>query len=122
LGPPGSLLLFYKGKSTNPPSQAMTSIGVFEEYSIARSTRDLMQMTGGRSVYSEKELSEWSASEGKPVKVINYLLSGYIEPPILLSDLMREGIFSVHPPQSIFEIDSTRLGNLLARVDLGFTT
>lgn len=121
LGPPGSLLFFYKGLSASPPSQAMTAIGVFEGYSVARSTRDLMQMTGGRSVYSESQLVEWNAG-AKPVKVINYLLGGYIEPPIALSTLLDQGIFSGHPPQSIFEIRTRSLERLLERVELGFAT
>jgi len=40
LGPPGSLLVFYKGKSKNPPSQALTAVGIFEESSTATSTRN----------------------------------------------------------------------------------
>jgi hypothetical protein len=47
LGPAGSLLVFYKGKSKDVPSQAMTAIGVFEDCSIAKSTKDLMLLTGG---------------------------------------------------------------------------
>jgi predicted nucleic acid-binding protein len=74
LGPAGSLLFFYKGKSKNPPSQALTAVGIFEECSIAKSTKDLMHMTGGRSVYREAELNDWGASPRRPVKVINYFL------------------------------------------------
>jgi hypothetical protein len=85
LGPPGSLLLFYKGKSKDPPSQALTAVGIFEDKSIAESTKDLMHLTGGRSVYSEIELSEWDASPTNPVKVINYLLAAYIEPAVPLA-------------------------------------
>jgi predicted nucleic acid-binding protein len=59
LGPPGSLLFFYKGKSINQPSQSMTAVGVFEEFSIARSTRELLRLTGGRSVYSEAQLDDF---------------------------------------------------------------
>ena len=50
LGPAGSLLFFYKSTSKNPPSQAITSLGVLESVTLARSTKDLMQLTGGRSV------------------------------------------------------------------------
>ena len=46
LGPAGSLLFFYKGKSISPPSQALTAIGVFEDVSAAASTKELMQLTG----------------------------------------------------------------------------
>ena len=120
LGPPGSLLFFYKGKSKSPPSQAITAVGIFEELSIARSTKDLMHMTGGRSVYSEGELKEWNASDKNPVKVINYLLAGYIEPAISLDELQDCGVFVGHPPQSIFKISSVNLSKLLPRLNLGF--
>lgn len=85
LGQAGSLLLFYKGKSESSPSQAFTTVGVFEDCSIATSTKDLMHLTGGRSVYSEAQLSEWGASITRPVKVINYLLAAYIDSPISLA-------------------------------------
>jgi len=121
LGPPGSLLFFYKGKSDGPPSQAITAVGVFEDCLSAGSTKELMHMTGGRSVYSETELNQWQATPARPVKVINYLLVAYIEPPIDLSELKRLGIFTNHPPQSIFEINATKLATLLPRLSLGFT-
>ncbi|CAN0565661.1 unnamed protein product, partial [Laminaria digitata] len=49
LGPPGSILFFYKGVSKDPPSQAITALGILESMTLARSTKELMQMTGGRS-------------------------------------------------------------------------
>lgn len=122
LGPAGSLLLFYKGKSKLPPSQAITAVGIFEEAALADSTKELMRLTGGRSVYSEAELSDWDASPERPVKVINYLLAGYIDPPISLEELQRGGVFVGHPPQSIFEIERKELEQLLARLNLGFIT
>ncbi|MFX7377786.1 hypothetical protein ABTI80_19210, partial [Acinetobacter baumannii] len=56
LGEPGSLLFFYKGKSKHDPSQAFTTIGILEEVATASSTKELMKLAGGRSVYSEKQL------------------------------------------------------------------
>ena len=113
-------LFFYKGKSTNPPSQALTAVGIFEELATAHSTTDLLRLTGGRSVYSEMELAAWNASEMRPVKVINYLLAGYIMPAVSVVELLREGVFVGHPPQSIFEIRSDKLEILLPRLKLGF--
>lgn len=120
LGSAGSLLFFYKGKSVSPPSQALTAVGIFEEVSAAASTKELMQLTGGRSVYSEAELSDWEATAGHKVKVINYLLAGYIDPPVGLDELRGLGIIKVHPPQSIFELSRTHLDALLPRLNLGF--
>ena len=122
LGPPGSLLFFYKGVSGNPPSQAVTAIGVLEDVSIAESTRALRRMTGGRSVYSEEELSGWGASKTRPVKVINYLVVGYVEPEIHLDELLNMGVFNRRPPQSIASIGRKARDILLARLNLGFKT
>jgi ribosomal protein S18 acetylase RimI-like enzyme len=122
LGPAGSLLFFYKGKSNSPPSQALTAVGIFEDVSIASSTKDLMLLTGGRSVYSEAQLSEWQATSNRPVKVINFLLAAYIEPAIEIGELNDIGLISGHPPQSISEIHSETLEALLQRMNLGFAT
>jgi GNAT superfamily N-acetyltransferase len=122
LGPPGSLLVFYKGKSQSPPSQALTAVGIFEENSLASSTKDLMRLTGGRSVYSETDLTAWEATPDRPVKVINYLLVAYVEPAITLDELRRLGVIPGHPPQSIFELSRLHLDALLPRMNLGFAT
>lgn len=120
LGPPGSLLFFYKGKSVSAPSQAISAVGILEDVRLARSTRELLQMTGGRSVYSERDLEAWQASPRNPVKVINYLLAAYIDPAVELRQLQELKIIGAHPPQSIFRIERTYLHELLAQIDLGF--
>ena len=122
LGPPGSLLFFYKGQSKYEPSQAVTAIGILEEVTLARSTGELYRLTGGRSVYGDRQLRAWEATTKKPVKVINYLLAAYIDPPIGLDKLREWRVFSGHPPQSITEVRSDSLKVLLARLELGFDT
>lgn len=122
LGPPGSILVFYKGRSQSPPSQALTAVGIFEEHSMACSTKELLLLTGGRSVYSEAELSEWKATADRPVKVINYLLAAYIEPAITLDELRGLGVIPGHPPQSIFELSGEHFDALLPRMRLEFAT
>jgi GNAT superfamily N-acetyltransferase len=120
LGAPGSLLFFYKGKSRSQPSQALTAVGILEDVHLAQSTRELLQMTGGRSVYSERDLNNWKASAEAPVKVINYLLAAYIDPLIGLKNLQEIKIIGAHPPQSIFKISRSCLDDLLSQIDLGF--
>ena len=120
LGPPGSILFFYKGKSDDPPSQAMTAVGVLEKLTVAESDNDLLRLTVGRSVYNKKELLEWKPSSARPVKVIDYLLSGYINPALSINHLRNLGVFSGQPPQSIFEIKADRLFSLLSNINLGF--
>ncbi len=117
----GSLLFFYKSASQNPPSQAITALGILEEMTLATSTKELMLKTGGRSVYSEAELAAWNASAQRPVKVINFLLVRYIEPAISLDELRDIGIVSgKNPQQSIYRIDHELIQRLLVRSNLGF--
>lgn len=120
LGDAGSVLFFYKGKSNEEPSQSLTAVGILEDVARAKSTKELMLLTGGRSVYSEKELEEYEATEDSPVKVINYLLVDYIDPPISLNELHITGIFAGHPPQSIIELKGKKLREALDRCNFGF--
>ena len=92
LGSPGSILFIYKGKSVDAPSQAKTAVGVMETLSFAHSTKDLMRLTGGRSVYSEKDLQDYDATMDNPVNVINYLPDGYVNPPTSLNLLQNKKI------------------------------
>lgn len=121
LDTPGAILLFYKGKSKNSPSQAMTTIGIFEDMRYANSLEELRQMAGGRSVYSEQQLAGWRATARRPVKLINFLLAGHIGPPIGLAELQADRVFGGHPAQSIFRIPSSRARPLLSRLNLGFS-
>lgn len=119
----GSVLFFYKGASEEAPSQAVTAIGLLEEVTLATSTKELMQKTGGRSVYSENALAEWGATSERPVKVINYLLIGYIDPPIGLNELRKMGVVpGANPQQSIYELKGDLLMKMLNRANLDFET
>lgn len=113
----GAVLFFYKGKSKNPPSQAMTTVGIFEGMSLAHSTEELRRLAGGRSVYSDAQLRAFDATNENPVKVINFLIANHIFPPINLSTLQRSAIFRNHPPQSIFGLSRSQLVDLLVRIE-----
>jgi hypothetical protein len=116
---PGALLFFYKSASKNPPSKAITTIGVFESMAWARSTEELRQLAGGRSVYTETQLQSFAATETKPVKVINFLLAAHIA-PIELATLKRLQVVK-GPPQSIFGFERDELLALLGAItNLGF--
>ena len=129
LGRTGSLLFFYKGLSHNSPSQAITAIGIFEDFKLATSTQELMQLSSGRSVYNKKQLDDWDATPESPVKVINFLLVGYIdpdpdstvEPTLGINFLCENGIFQGHPPQAIFGISRQQLATMIPQIQLGFT-
>lgn len=117
----GAVLLFYKGTSRNPPSQAVTTIGIFESMALARSTEELRRLASGRSVYSDAQIRAFEASDDRPVKVINFLLVHHIAPAIELATLQQLGVIKTHPPQSIFSLDRTKLVALLGQVhNLGF--
>lgn len=119
LGDPGSLLFFYKGKSKEDPSQAITALGILEDVSSATSTRELMKLTGGRSVFSERELDDYKSTDDSPLKVINFLLVGYIDQPIGLSELKSLCVLS-GPPQSITELKNDSARKLIDRYNFGF--
>lgn len=116
---PGSILLFYKGKSLSPPSQSITAVGIFESMEWAHSTTELMRLSGGRSVYSERQLIDWKAEE-RAVKVINFLLMGYTQSDITISMLKEMRIFKKNPPQSIFQISEDAAHAVISKLNMGF--
>lgn len=117
---PGALLFFYKGKSDAQPSQAITTVGVFEEMKLAHSTEELRQLAGGRSVYSDLQLRNLAATENNPVKVINFLLAAHLEPPMPLAALTSSNVFKARPPQSIKNLVPAQHLAILRQGVLGF--
>ena len=120
LGSSGSILFFYKSQSEKLPSQALTTIGILEDVTKAENTKELMRLCGGRSVYSKEKLQDWKASPKKPVKVINFLLVGYIKPAIEIEFLQEHNIFKKYPPQSICEMPRQGLEKIIPEIKLGF--
>jgi len=116
----GAVLFFYKGVSKLAPSQAFTTIGILEDVSSATSTQELMNLAGGRSVYSKDQLAAFKARSDSPVRVINFLLAGYFSPPILLADLQHMTVMKSHPAQSAYRIESEKLKTVLKKANLGF--
>ena len=94
---------FLQEHVVHPSSQALTSIGIFEDMKLARSNQDLRRFTGGRSVYSEQQLLKWDAASEHQVKFIDFLPVGYITPPIMFDELVAEGVFNGYP-QSIVKM------------------
>lgn len=117
---PGALLFFYKGKSKVQPSQAITTVGVFEEMKLAHSTEELRQLAGGRSVYSDTQLRNLAATATDPVKVINFLLAAHLEPPMSLAALTSNSVFAARPPQSIKNLQPGQQTSVLGQGSLGF--
>lgn len=117
---PGALLFFYKGKSSSPPSQAITTVGIFEEMKLAHSTDELRRLASRRSVYSDAQLKAMGASHLRPVKVINFLLARHLERPMELAALKEAQVFANHPPQSIKHIATAQMRSVLSQTALGF--
>lgn len=117
---PGALLFFYKGKSVNAPSQAITTVGIFEEMALASSNEELRRMAGGRSVYSDAQLTRIAPTQARPVKVINFLLAGHFDPVMSLRTSNEENVFAGHPPQSIKHLDPAQQSALLRHANLAF--
>jgi GNAT superfamily N-acetyltransferase len=118
---PGSVVLFYRSNSPGyVVSQSITSVGVVEAMHQAVSLDDLVRLTAKRSVYSECELATFGATGQRPVKVIDFLLVGHIEPAIKLDDLKRMGVFRGAPPQSISKLTDARFEPVRNRMSFGF--
>jgi ribosomal protein S18 acetylase RimI-like enzyme len=118
---PGSVLLFYRSQSKGyVVSQSVTSVGIVETVTNATSLEDLVRITAKRSVYSEEQLAGFRASKARPVKVIDFLLIGHLDPPMKLVDLISEGVLTGHPPQSICHLAPSRFRPVRKRMSFGF--
>jgi ribosomal protein S18 acetylase RimI-like enzyme len=117
----GSVLLFYRSRSPGyVASQSVTSVGVVEAVGDATSLEDLARLTAKRSVYSEAQLEAFNASAERPVKVIDFLLAGHLDPLMTLNELKQEGVFAGHPPQSICQLPHDRFRAVRHRMNFGF--
>lgn len=118
---PGSIVLFYRSRSPGyVVSQCITSVGVVEAVHQAVSLEDLVRLSAKRSVYSEAKLAGFEATPQRPVKVIDFLLVGHIEPAIKLDELLKIGVFKNTPPQSISQLTETRFKPVRNRMAFGF--
>jgi hypothetical protein len=118
---PGDTLLFYRSSSRGyVASQCATSIGIVEEVNEASDLDALLRLTAKRSVYSTEQLNEILAASSEPVKVIDFLLVGHLEPPVPLKTLVSEQIFTSGPPQSISQLSPERFEAIRRRMNFGF--
>jgi hypothetical protein len=82
-------MLFDRSKSPGyVESQSVTSVAaVTDSHSLEE-----LGLTARRSVHSTSQLEGFGASRSNPVKVIDFLLIGHLDPSMLLADLKREGV------------------------------
>jgi hypothetical protein len=92
----------------------LTSLGVIESVRVTSDIEDVRRWTAKRSVFSDAELTDWM-KEKKSIKIIDFLLVGHIDPPILLAQAIQKKALTAHP-QSIVQLpekDYRRLKLLL---------
>ena len=107
----GSRLYFYVTKNdTQNASQALTAIGILENITTASTTDDLLSLTAKRSVYRAAELQSMLESGGS-VRILNFLITCYLEPVVGLYALL-EGNILKQPPQSIVKLTKEQATNL----------
>jgi hypothetical protein len=100
-------------------SQSITSVAVAESMTETADHDELVKLTAKRSVFSEDELREMTASDKRPIKVIDFLLAGHIQPPVPIVDLLDLGVLKAGP-QSIVQLPPHRVAPLRDRINLGF--
>jgi hypothetical protein len=118
---PGDLLFFYMSKDDSyAASQSVTTVGIVEQVIDVTTADDLIRHTAKRSVFSVEDLQAMHPSVSSPVKMIDFLLVGHIEPVVYLDTLVRTGVFSNRPPQSIAQLSEQQYGKLKLDIQLGF--
>jgi len=117
---PADILFFYMSKNDGyAASQSITTVAIAEQLNLVNSTDDLVRLTAKRSVFSAEDLEAWRATPEEPVKVIDFLLIGHVDPPIRLTQLLEERVLAGHP-QSIMQFSEDRYRRLKPLLRLGF--
>lgn len=118
---PGDILLFYVSKDDNfLVSQSITTVGIVEQVTEASTVDDLIRLTAKRSVFSVTDLQKMNPTPRNPVKAIDFLLMGHVEPFISLKTLLSTGAFVSRPPQSIAILSDARYSALRPHLGIGF--
>jgi hypothetical protein len=118
---PGDVLFFYMSKDESyAATQSITTVGIAEQVINVWTVDDLVRHTAKRSVFSADELGAMNPTPSSPVKVIDFLLIGHLQPAVPLSDLLAQGIFNNRPPQSIAELAEDRYQALKPTLHIGF--
>jgi ribosomal protein S18 acetylase RimI-like enzyme len=118
---PGDILFFYMSKDERlAATQSVTTVSIAEQVTNVSNTDDLIRLTAKRSVFSAEEMDGMGAKPSDPVKVIDFLLVGHLQPALQLKTLINAEVFNNRPPQSIAQFSEDRYEALKAFVHLGF--
>jgi predicted RNA-binding protein with PUA-like domain/rRNA-processing protein FCF1 len=93
---PGDIVLFYRSKDL----QAITSLGVVDQFNPDTAPGEIMRIIGKRSVYSKDDIER----SNKNWSIILFRHHFHLKESISLDTLRREGILK-EAPQSITEIN-----------------
>ena len=91
---PGSVVLFYR----THPDQYVRCIGVVEDAQRIEDPEEVSLFVGNRTVYTYDEIVD--RCSGGPVLAIRFRQDRVLDVPIMVQELVREGVFE-RPPQSI---------------------
>lgn len=93
---PGDIILFYRSNDL----QAITSIGVIDQFLPDNAPADIMRIIGKRSVYSKEEIERSNVNRS----IIIFRHHFHLKESISLDTMIREGIVN-GTPQSITQIN-----------------
>ena len=103
---PGDVLLFYRSED----EQAVTSLGVVDQFAVLSDAASIAAMVSRRTVYSIKEIESMAA---RPTKVILFRLVKHFPAPTSLKRLLEDGVVSGNI-QSITKISDDAFSRVLA--------
>ena len=102
---PGDVLLFYRSAD----EQAVTSLGVVDQFAVLSDAASIAAMVSRRTVYSIREIEEKAT---KPTKVILFRLVKHFPAPASLKRLLSDGVVAGNI-QSITKISDDAFSRVL---------
>lgn len=103
---PGDVLLFYRSED----EQAVTSLGIVDEFAVLSDVASIAAMVSRRTVYSIKEIEDMAT---RPTKVILFRLIQHFPTPPVLKRLLDDGVVAGNI-QSITKISDDAFSRVLA--------
>ncbi|MBU0589208.1 MAG: GNAT family N-acetyltransferase [Gammaproteobacteria bacterium] len=103
---PGDVLLFYRSED----EQAVTSLGVVDQFAVLSDAASIAAMVSRRTVYSINEIENMA---NRPTKVILFRLVKHFPEPASLKRLLKEGVVAGNI-QSITKISDEAFSRVLA--------
>lgn len=103
---PGDVLLFYRSED----EQAVTSLGVVDQFAVLSDAASIAAMVSRRTVYSIQDIEGMST---RPTKVILFRLVKHFTTPVTLKRLLDDGVVAGNI-QSITKISDDAFSRVLA--------